>query len=313
MASIPRESSAQPGAPRFDPRPGKVRYSPRWLSAGAGLGLFASLALRHGGLPAAAALGAVGLAGATYALSVEPRNPELSFITLNLPELPPALDGLRIGQISDLHLGHPFSAENCTWAVERVRREAPDLIALTGDFVSYARAIDLLPRILAPLTAPLGVFAVPGNHDHWEGLDEIRAQLEPVGVQFLINRGLVAGPAGALYVAGIDDIWNGQPDLAAALAGRPAGAFTLLLAHAPDIADEAAARGVHVLLSGHTHGGHLRLPFLGAFCLPRHGWLYAVGHEHVGSMQLFVSRGIAGVPLRLGCRPEASIITLRRA
>lgn len=312
MATTSHPRAPRTTEPRFDPRPGRVRYSARWLGAGLGAGLLATLALRSGGLPVAAALGATGLAGAFYALRVEPGRPRLTHVTLRLPDLPAALDGLRVGQISDMHLGQPYAAENSRWAVEQVGRAAPDLIALTGDFVSYEPAIAELPGILTPLRAPLGVYAVPGNHDYWEGLPEIVACLEPLGVRFLINRGEPVGPGGALYLAGIDDSWNGRPNLAAALAGRPAGAFTLLLAHAPDSADEAAGQGVQVQLSGHTHGGHLRLPLLGAFVLPRHGWRYAMGHAHVGGLQLYVSRGVGGMPMRFGCPPEASIITLRR-
>ncbi len=101
-------------------------------------------------------------------------------------------------------------------------------------------------------------------------------------------------------------------DMAAALAGAPAGGFTLLLCHMPDLADEAARRGVDLQLSGHTHGGHIRMPWLGSLVLPRYGWRYPVGHFHVGRTQLYVSRGVGGMPLRLGCPPEATVITLRR-
>jgi len=312
MSSITRSSAARPSGPRFDLRPGRVRYSRRWLGAGASLGLLAGLAVRRVGLPALGALGLTAMAGAAYTVGIEPRRPELTELTLRLPGLPAALDGLRVGQISDMHLGQRFAAENTAWAVGRVMAARPDLIALTGDFVSFERAIGSLPVLLAPLRAPLGVYAVPGNHDYWEGLPEVTARLAEARVELLLNRGLALGPGGALYVAGVDDVWAGRPDLGAALAARPAGAFTLLLAHAPDTADEAAAHGVGLQLSGHTHGGHLRLPLLGAFCLPRHGWSYPIGHEHVGPTQLYVSRGIGGLPLRLLCRPEASVFTLRR-
>ncbi|NJN16627.1 MAG: metallophosphoesterase [Oscillochloris sp.] len=314
MAAISSELRTRSDAPRFDPTPGRVRYSPRWLGASASLGMLSLLTMARGGLPAAAALGLAGVAGAVYATTIEPRNPELTRLTLEFANLPPALDGIRIGQLSDMHLGNPFSARNSRWAVERMHEERPDMIALTGDFVSYDHAIAELPAILAPLNAPLGMFAVPGNHDYWEGLNHIRRLLEPLGVEFLINHGKVI-PVGddALYVAGVDDLWDGHPDLDAALAERPAGMWSLLLAHAPDIADAAAAQGVELQLSGHTHGGHLCLPYLGSFCLPRHGWIYSNGHAQAGTMQVYVSRGLGGLPLRLGCRPEAIIFTLRRA
>ncbi len=317
MASLSSStSSVRRERRRFDPLPGRVRYSPRWLGAIAGAGALGGVALLQGGLGAAALLGAGGAAGAAYALLHEPRRPRLERVTLRFPELPAGLDGLRIGQLSDLHLGMRFSAANSRWAAEVLAAEQPELVALTGDFVSYDHAIDELPAVLAPLAAspaPLGMFAVPGNHDYWEGLPAIRRTLAPLGIEFLVNARRSVRRGGAdLLVAGVDDHWNGRPDLAAALEGAPRDAFKLLLAHCPDMADEAAERGVALQLSGHTHGGHMRLPGLGAFCLPRHGWRYPVGHEQVGAMQLYVSRGIGGLPLRLGCPPEVTVITLRR-
>ncbi|MCU0493996.1 MAG: metallophosphoesterase [Chloroflexaceae bacterium] len=294
---------------RFDPR--FVRYSPRWLGAGAALGSLAALAAYRGGLPVTLALGALGAAGAAYATLLEPATPVLERHVFHLPKLPPELSGLRIGQLSDMHLGQPHALANTRWAVQQMVIEQPDLIVLTGDFVSYASFIGNLPELLKPLHAPLGIFAVAGNHDYWEGLDEIQARLAPLGVEFLINRNRRLTWRGAPFtLAGIDDIWDGTPDMAATLAGTQPDDFTLLLAHAPDCADEAAAAGVSLQLSGHTHGGHIHLPWLGSFCLPFHGTRYPIGHEHVGDMQVYVSRGLGGLPLRLGCPPEAAIITL---
>ncbi len=314
MATFERKIAVRREGRRFDPTPGRVRYSPRWLGAGAAGGLLAALGVAAAGMPAVAALGTAGAAGAAYALLHEPRSPRLERVTLRFAGLPRALDGLRIGQISDMHLGMRFAAENTRWAVAQMAREQPDLLALTGDFVSYAHAIPSLPEVLAGLPRPrLGAYAVPGNHDYWEGVPEIGRALASVGVALLINEHRVLSVGGEpLVVAGVDDQWDGAPDMAATLAGAPAGAFTALLAHCPDMADEAAARGVSLQLSGHTHGGHMRLPWLGSFCLPRYGWRYPVGHAQVGATQVYVSRGIGGLPLRVGCAPEATIITLRR-
>lgn len=302
---------------RFDPSPGQVRYSERWLGALAGGGAVATLALVNGGAPVAAALGLIGAAGAVYAVFHEPRHPRLEQITLQFAHLPSALDGLRIAHVSDMHLGMPFTAENTRWAIDQVIAHRPDMLVLTGDFVSFASAIPSLPQILAPLQAwqpPLGIFAVPGNHDYWEGFADVQHTLEPLGVEFLLNahRRLHYRQA-ELVIAGVDDMWESMSDVAAALHGAPDGAFTLLLAHCPDVADTAAAHGVDLQLSGHTHGGHVCLPGLGSLCLPRYGWRYAVGHHRVGAMQLYVSRGIGGLPFRLGCPPEATLITLRRS
>jgi len=298
----------------FAPLPGRVRYSSRWLGASAGVAGLAALALARGGRTALTTMSAVGLAGAAYATLIEPSRPRLERVNLRFPGLPQAFDGLCIGQLSDLHLGHRFAAENTRWAVAQIMAEAPDLIALTGDLVSYTRNIADLPDLLAPLRAPLGLFAVPGNHDHWEGLPELVETLRPLGVEFLVNAQRRLRWRGAeLTVAGVDDAWDGDMDMDAALDGAADTGFTLLLCHMPDLADEAAMRGVDLQLSGHTHGGHIHLPWLGSFVLPRYGWRYPIGHAHVGRTQLYVSRGVGGIPLRFGCPPEATLITLRCA
>ncbi|NNJ12171.1 metallophosphoesterase [Chloroflexales bacterium ZM16-3] len=298
----------------FAPLPGRVRYSARWLGMSAGAAGLAALAVARGGRRAAAVIGAAGLAGAAYATMYEPSHPKLERVSLRFHGLPLALDGMRIGQLSDLHLGHGYSVENTRWAVAQMLAEAPDLLALTGDLVSYTQNIADLPGLLAPLRAPLGIYAVPGNHDHWEGMPEIAEALRPLGVEFLVNDSRRLHWRGTDFtIAGVDDAWDGEMDMAAALAGAPTGDFTVLLCHMPDMADEAAQRGVDLQLSGHTHGGHLRLPLLGSFVLPRYGWRYPIGLHHIGRTQVYVSRGVGGMPLRLGCPPEATIITLRRA
>jgi hypothetical protein len=302
---------------RLDGRPfdmSKVHYSPRWLSAGA---LVASLLFtgvrQQDGRSRKALLGAVGmtgLAGLAYSTLVEPARPRLERVTLRLPQLPVGLAGLRIGQISDLHLGHAHTARNARWAVAELLRERPELIVITGDLVSFATAIADLPDLLRPLQAPLGIFAVPGNHDHWEGLPAIEKQLQPLGIEFLINQQRLLEWRGSHFcLAGLDDLWNGNPVYAAALAEIDA-MFTILLSHAPDSAAEAARYGVDLQLSGHTHGGHMCLPLLGPFSLPKYGLKHAAGHEQVDAMQLYVSRGLGGMPLRFGCPPELTIFTL---
>lgn len=304
-------STQAPKPARFDPT--LVRYSLRWLGAGAALSTLATLAVQRGGNPTATMLGIAGLAGATYATLLEPRRPVLERIILRLPTLPPALEGLRIGQLSDLHLGHVHTYANTAWAVQQMVREQPDLLVMTGDYVNFEHAVADLPHLLRPLRAPLGIYAVPGNHDHLEGLEHIQDCLAPLGVTFLINSHRRLSWRGAtLWLVGVDDMWSGGADLDAALTNVPADGFKLLLVHEPDMADMAAERNVALQFSGHTHGGHLCLPLLGSFCLPLYGLRYPVGLERVGSTYVYVSRGLGGMPLRLGCPPEATIFTLTR-
>ncbi|MFV9503539.1 MAG: metallophosphoesterase [Oscillochloridaceae bacterium umkhey_bin13] len=312
MTTLPSTNPAR--GRRFDPSPDKIRYSRRWLGAAAVGGTIAALAVAQRGLPALATLGALGTVGASYALLHEPRMPRFEQIRVTVPNLPPELDGLRIGQLSDLHLGMRYTLANTRWAVAQLAQARPDLLVLTGDVVSYEEAIPTIRDVLAGLPeAPLGRFAVPGNHDYWEGIPEIRHELDLLGFDLLINehRSLGLGAA-RLVIAGADDLWEGTLDLEATFAGAPSGAFRLLLAHCPDVANLAPAYGVHLQLSGHTHGGHLSLPGLGACCLPRHGWDYPAGHVQVGPTQVYVSRGLGGLPLRFGCPPEVTLLTLCR-
>ncbi len=293
-------------------RPINLHVNRSWVAATASGALIGLAGLQHFGWRFAAGIGLLGLLGLGHMAIGEPTRPILERITLRPPRLPATLDGLRIGHISDMHLGFRYAHENLRWAVAEFHREQPDLIVLTGDFVNFAHAIPQVGALLRGIAAPLGVYAVPGNHDHDEGMPDLAAALDLVGVPLLLNehRRLHWNNTD-FWLAGVDDIWFDLHDPVAALAEIPADAFTILLAHAPDVADEAAQLGVGLQLSGHTHGGHLRLPLLGPFSLPRYGRRYVIGEYRVGATSVYVSRGIAGAPLRLLCPPEATIITLR--
>ncbi|MEN9938647.1 MAG: hypothetical protein RLZZ387_5226 [Chloroflexota bacterium] len=293
--------------------PIRLYYNHRWYAAGAVGAALGLLGLRQVGWRLAAGAGAIGALTWGHAAYGEPARPILERVELRLPRLPAALDGLRIGHLTDLHLGFRYAEQNVAWAMEHMRREAPDLVALTGDFVSFQHAIPDLAPLLRGLRAPLGVYAVPGNHDYWEGVDDVRAALSICDIPLLINESRHLRLRGAdFWLVGLDDIWDGRIDVRAALRGVPGDAFKLLLAHSPDFADEAARHGFDVQLSGHTHGGHIRLPLLGPLGLPRFGRRYVMGQFQVGRTAVYVSRGLAGPPLRLLCPPEATIITLRR-
>jgi hypothetical protein len=233
-------------------------------------------------------------------------------ITLPIPGLPAALDGVTIAQLSDLHLGNPFVLANIERAKAWVQQRQPDVVVFTGDFLNDSRDLPLLRAALAGIHAPHGVYAIFGNHDHWTDLAALADVLDECGIDVLRNarRALTFGET-TLYVVGIDCVWEAQHDLPQALADLPADATTIVLAHEPDIADEVAAYPVALQLSGHTHGGHITLPGLGPLFLPRHGFRYAQGLQRVGGMWLYVSRGLGGMPLRLGSPPEVTLLTLR--
>jgi predicted MPP superfamily phosphohydrolase len=294
--------------------PVRVHFSKTWLAGGALAGAAGMAALIRYGKPVLWGGIAFGAAALGHMILGEPQRPVLERIDLPITNLPPALEGLRIGQLSDLHLGQPFTANNLRWAVEQLRRERPDLIVLTGDQVMHHHAIPQLSELLRGVHAPLGVYAITGNHDYWEGVRDIEAALALCDIPLLINQNRQLTWRGQeFWLVGVDDVWDGHLDYETALRGVPNDGFKILLGHASDIADEAATHGFALQLAGHVHGGHIRLPLIGPFVRPRFGMRYLDGIYQVGQMTMYVSRGLGGTPLRLLCPPEATILTLRRA
>jgi len=255
------------------------------------------------------------LGGSAYAAWVEPRRLTLERVTLTLPGLPPHLEGLRLALLSDLHRGPCVEQEQIARAVEMSRAEAPDLVLLTGDFVYCSAAFAAsCAEELARLDPPGGVHACLGNHDHWTDPDRVASALEEAGVEVLRNRAVEVDDG--LWVAGVDDVWERHADLETALADVPAGATIVLLVHEPDFADTVAADGrVTLQLSGHSHGGQVRLPLLGPPVLPYLGRRYPAGLYHVGPMQLYVTRGVGLIvpPIRFNCRPEVTLLEMHPA
>ncbi len=253
---------------------------------------------------------------AGYSLYLEPRWLQLEHIVLPVQHLPPPLAGFRIIHMSDLHLESFTPPALVRQAVQVANSRQADLVVLTGDFATYraSAAAQYIP-MLAPLTARHGVFAIYGNHDLWTDAATVQQALQAAGIPLLCNCGVTLGSGeGRLYLAGLDDYRWGKPDLPQALAALPDGVPCILLAHEPDIADTAARDGrIHLQLSGHTHGGQVRLPLVGPPMLPRLGKCYIRGLYRVrDEMWLYVTRGIgtSGLPVRYDCRPEITEITL---
>ncbi|GJM41327.1 MAG: hypothetical protein DHS20C20_16090 [Ardenticatenaceae bacterium] len=271
---------------------------------------------RRGFLKWAGGAAVGGLAGAGYATKVEPEWLVVERQTIELPNLPVEMNGYKVVQLSDFHL-YPFSTlELMQRTVARTNELAPDLVVLTGDYVleTAASIFDLAPE-LAKLNPRHGIFAVLGNHDHWTDQTVVKQGLAEQGIELLHNQGVLLNQS-QLFLAGVDDLWSGTPDIQAALESWREDVPTLLLAHEPDFADEFLADGrIHLQLSGHTHGGQVRVPGLGPIVLPRFGQKYHNGLYQVGQGQLYVNRGIGivGPAVRLNCPPEITEIVLQAA
>jgi predicted MPP superfamily phosphohydrolase len=263
----------------------------------------------------AATLGA-GALGA-YAFLVEPRWLQVTRTRIHLPTLPPTLVGLRIALLTDLHLGGGTPLSLIRRACRKAMAERPDLIALTGDFATDdAGTFRAVMDVLSYLNAPLGVYAVPGNHDYKMGIDKWHRQIEadPTIID-LTNRAMIRSVNGArLCIAGVDSFSKGTPRLEE-LPPPDQVDCTILLAHNPDQAEhlQGAYDRVDLILSGHTHGGQVRLPWIGALRnSARHAELYVQGLRRRPWAQVYVSRGIGTVhlPVRFLCRPEVAILAL---
>jgi len=270
--------------------------------------------------------------GPVYATQVEPRWIEVTRLDVPLPGLPEALDRFTITQLSDLHLGPHVSGGDVRRSVEIANGLGADLIVLTGDFVyrsaGYSAAC---AQELASLRARYGVYAVLGNHDVWTDADEVAGNLAGAGVVVLRNerRALEVGDT-RLWLLGIEDtghtggffgdfrvIWREAADaLAALLEGIAAKEPRLLLVHNPDFTEMLPEGRVDLAVCGHTHGGQVRLPFIGAPVVPScFGQKYVSGLVQGPSTLVYVNRGIGLIapPVRFNCRPEITRLRLRRA
>ncbi len=239
----------------------------------------------------------------------------LSEAEIALQGLPQAFDGARLLLISDVHAGPFVSPERLQETFRRLSAAEPDVIVLAGDLVtSRLVEFDSNRRAFESLRAPLGVYAVLGNHDHYtEDPAALAARVESCGIPVLTNRAISLERAGeTLSLAGVDDLLVGEVDLDAALRGTAQP--TIVISHNPDLFFEAARRGVALVLSGHTHGGQIRLPGLPVLVRQSRFRLDG-GRYRTQETELVVSRGLGavGLPWRMHCPPEAVSITLRRS
>lgn len=255
-----------------------------------------------------------------YAVKIEPSRLVVNPVELTVPGWPAPLDGTKIALISDLHIGSPcWDLERLRAAVAKVNEQHADLILLAGDYtingVTGGKFVPIEPIAaeLRQLRAPLGVVAVLGNHDWWNGGERARAALEANGIQVLEDRAIRLEMRGASFeLFGMSDIEVRQRSAKEALGLVPAGAPVIALVHEPDIFADMDGRAA-LTLAGHTHGGQVVLPILGRPIVPsRFGQRYAVGHIVEQGRHLFVTSGLGTSiwPVRFGVPPEIALLTL---
>ena len=240
-------------------------------------------------------------------------------VDIPLPDLPPPLEGFTISHLSDLHRGPYISEEQLREAAQMAMAYAPDMIVLTGDHLSLsARYAKSCVAALSALNAPYGIYAVLGNHEYWtDQVTRVTNAYRDAGLNVLINDSArISLPGLDWWVCGVDDIWEGRPDLDGLLAKVPDHAFKLLLCHEPDYADRAAERNLPLQLSGHSHGGQIRLPGVGPVRLPVFARKYPYGLQRVPNSDTLVYTtagvGVTFPPIRINCRPEVAILRLTK-
>jgi predicted MPP superfamily phosphohydrolase len=260
-----------------------------------------------------------------YGMYIGSEQLDISEETLNFPDLPPDLDGLSIVQLTDIHAGAFMNEERMKYFVDIVNDLAPDIVVITGDFINGGNEfVDQTADALAGLRPRLGSFGVLGNHDFYGPEEQLCEKLDKGGVQMLRNRWHPITPTTSsvpLYLAGIDDpqgswyVNNRFDSLDAALQGIPAGGFTVLLSHRPNIFDESARRRIPLTIAGHTHGGQVIIPNPGgnSLSLARMAYDRYAGLYQQDASYLYVNRGlgVVGPPIRLNCPREITRFVLR--
>jgi uncharacterized protein len=251
---------------------------------------------------------------------IEPNRLVVNYSTIQIRDWPKEISGLRIAVIGDIHVGAPFiDDEKLRLLVERTNQQQPDLVVLPGDFMSqntwhgHRVAPEITANHLKYLQAPLGVYAVLGNHDWWDNGDEVRRSLEQIGIRVLENDVSEVKRGGtSLWLAGLSDIWTRPQQVPETLAKIPSGSVIIALTHNPDVFQNLP-RTVPLMLAAHTHGGQVKLPLIGTPIVPsRFGQRYSAGHVFENDHHLFVTTGIGTsiLPVRFRVPPEIVILTI---
>ena len=265
--------------------------------------------------------GAVALAG--DGILIEPNFPHLVRREFALNRLPERMDGFTIALLSDFHYDPYFSVHPLRAAIPMVNHLHPDLIVLTGDFVSVpmfgnpekgALAAEPCAQLLRNMNAPYGLWAVLGNHDNDTDPQYVTQALKAHNIHVLINQSQAIEHDGArFWLGGVNDVFSHDADVPKTLQSVPDGEAVVMLVHEPDFADIVSQYPVDLQLSGHSHGGQIRIPFLPPLFLPRFARKYYLGTYHIGGLTLYTNPGLGTieVPVRFDCPPEITLVTLR--
>ena len=269
------------------------------------------------------AAGALAIAGDS--LLLEPNRPRVVRRDFWFPRWPERMNGFTIALLSDFHYDPYFSTHPLHATVPLVNDLRPDLIVFTGDFVSVplieddekgALAAEPCARLLSQMKARHGMWAVLGNHDVYTDPEHVTRALDAEGIHTLANESVAIERDGArVWLAGVNDVLSRTADLSQTLHGVPEGEATVLLAHEPDFADVTTKYPVDLQLSGHSHGGQVRIPLLPPLYLPELAKKYISGTYRIGGLTVYTNAGIGtvGVPVRFNCPPEITLLTLRRS
>ncbi|MTW88358.1 metallophosphoesterase [Virgibacillus dakarensis] len=264
-----------------------------------------------------------GIGGGTYyyARDIEPKMLHINNKTITSAKIPNAFHDFKIVQFSDTHIGFHYTLDQLKDLVAQINKQNPDLIVFTGDLVDEPNTYNWnhqLITVLRTLTAKQGKYWIYGNHDHGGyGTNVVKDTMEQADFQLLQNQHVTLNKDNdGIILAGIDDLMLGRPDLTKTLKQANPDLFTILLAHEPDFADTSVKYPVDIQLSGHSHGGQVRFPFIGDLYTPAYAEKYVQGKYSFnnGDLLLYVSRGIGTtrLPYRFLCKPEFNIYTLKK-
>jgi predicted MPP superfamily phosphohydrolase len=266
-------------------------------------------------------LSLLGVGGATYGVWLEPNWLKVEKVNLKLRKPAPAFHRLTIAQVSDIHMGGWMNVERLQRVADLVIEQQPDILLLTGDFLtgyifdqnSEQHLQDLI-EILRPLAKAIPSYAVLGNHDYWSNAGGVREMLRSCGITDLTNSVFTITRGNEkLHLCGVDDIWEGDVRLDQVLDKLTDDSPAILLAHEPDFADVSSRSGRFDLqVSGHSHGGQVVIPFHGPLVLPYLGQKYSSGLYRLGDMFQYTNRGVGMIHpyVRFNCPPEITLFSL---